>query len=184
MTDRTTTRYPLDLRVDSVITAYPDPRDADRYGKPGAWTVTTEPVQFDSWVRVDYRDGIDTGTWVLPIEVTVTVELSDGELLAAGAQLVGTLAATTLPEMWEWEIRRDGVRGFLHHARTVDQASEDLAAWGEYLGRPQIEREDTDHGYTRMSVSAVVEGVPVEIRASFPTPADAGADAAGEQVRA
>lgn len=182
--DRTTTRRPYQLKVDTVITVCPDERSG-RFGEPGRWTVTGRPVQFDAWVRVDYYDEQTRrdGVWVLPHRQDVTVELSRAELLAESARLAGRFVDLDLPPMLSWNASRDGLTGNVasSFAGTPDEIRKDMEAWADHLGA-DVTSGESDDTYTRLSVTAVHEGVPVEIRASYytPKPAEQAADAKAE----
>lgn len=189
-TNRTTTRRPIDLSVDSLITAYPDPRDRDRYGTPGRWTVTQQPADFDSWVRVDAHDdeGHNEGhrdvVWFLPYDQDVAVELSGPEMLAQAIQLVATWAAERVipTQMQSWEVARDGLRGQIA-AWTSDGADcvhEHMEVWARFLGADEVTSTDTDYGFTSLMVKAVVAGVPVAVRASIRTPVSESVEAVAD----
>lgn len=167
--ERTTTRRPLQLRVDSVITAYPDPRAGDRFGKSGRWHVTAPPEQFGEWVRVDHHGGV----WFLPIQQDLTVELQGVELVTEAARLVAKLADQDLPEMFRWDISPEGLDGLIYRGRNLEDSEPLVRQWADYLGVGEIDHEDRDTGYSALSIKTVYQGVPVRVRASYQTPASA-----------
>jgi hypothetical protein len=102
--------------------------------------------------------------WILPAEVAVTVEPSGAELVAEGLKVAAILADDpALPEMYEWEMRRDGLRTTLAVASyDYDANHKQMQVWAAFLGT-EVTSEDTSHGRTRLSVTGVFEGVPVEV---------------------
>lgn len=171
-TDRTTTRRPYQLKVDTIVTVCPDERST-QFGEAGRWTLTERPVQFDAWVRVDFYDEEDRrdGVWFLPFQQDVTVELSRGELLVESARLAGSFVDLDLPPMLSWNASRDGLVGSLgsSFAGTPDEIRRDMEAWADHLGA-DVTSGESDDKYMRLEVTAVHMGVPVEVRATYYTP--------------
>lgn len=180
MTDSTTTRRPLQLGIDTVITINPDSHDED-YGLPCRWVVTAVPVAFDAWVRVDYHaDGRDKVA-ILPTYEDITVELGGEALISEGARVLFDLThgeGAELPAMYRWELTREGLDGILRGGNNAEDAEREIALWADRLDKADISGRDTEHGYTHHTVTGLVDGVPVEVRASYPTPKPAeGGDA-------
>ena len=170
MTNPTSLRWPQDLRPGQVVTTWPDDLDPDRLNEAGRWTVT-RTRQYDSWVRVDWRDEHgETGTWVLPRWTHLSVEMSDRERQAAAARVIADLSEqAALPPIFEWRISEDGVSGQIGHCPSREQA---LQEWADHLGTTVTATPCAD--YTYLAVRAMVDGTPVEIWTHGPASPEKG----------
>jgi hypothetical protein len=163
-TDRTTRVMPHALSIDTIITVYPD--RGERQGETGRWRITAEPAQYDSWFRLDVQDEKtgDSLTWFVHHADSVAAELAGRAMKAKAADLLADLAGMDLPEVYTWEVSTDGIRGHLSIGSAgYEEARRALEAWRPHIGAEEIVHDARGKLYARVTVRAVMRGVPVEI---------------------
>lgn len=162
-TDRTIgAKLAHELRAGNVIVRIPDP---EQVSESGRWLVTNPPRMYSPYVRIDTRDedARRDVVWIIPERTTVVVEVSGQELQLRAAQILTTFMSEDLPAIHSWDIGDKGLNGMLSSgALDDDQARAELDRWRARLGAEEL-IEEHDGRRTKLTASAVLDGVPVTV---------------------